>query len=180
MWAEQILAIPHGLVWRASVGGWLRMVGYDAYDKGQGRMKWRLLGLVPLINADGPDISRSARGRLAAEAIWLPSALLPQRGAQWELVSDEVARVILTIDDEPVTLTLTIAPDGALKKIQAMRWGDQTDDGHYAEIPFGGEVLEEKTFGGYTVPVRMGAGSWVDTERYFEFFRPEILETRFR
>jgi hypothetical protein len=37
-------------------------------------MRWRLLGLIPVITAAGPDVTRSARGRLAGEIALLPTA----------------------------------------------------------------------------------------------------------
>ncbi|MFA9565268.1 MAG: DUF6544 family protein [Acidimicrobiales bacterium] len=53
-------------------------------------MEFRLHGLVPVAQASGPDVARSAAGRLAAETVaWVPQALTPQAGA----VDDEHAVV---------------------------------------------------------------------------------------
>lgn len=46
-------------------------------------MQWKLLGLLRVLHAQGPDISRSAAGRVAAEAVWVPTALLPRLGVTW-------------------------------------------------------------------------------------------------
>ncbi len=46
-------------------------------------MRWKLLGLLPLVHADGPEVTRSAVGRAAAEAVWVPTALLPRFGVDW-------------------------------------------------------------------------------------------------
>jgi len=54
------------------------------------------------------------------------------------------------------------------------RWGNQTEDGRYAQIPFGVEVLQESAFGGFTVPVRIRGGWWYSTDRSFDFFLPVI------
>jgi hypothetical protein len=74
-------------------------------------------------------------------------------------------------------LTLAVEPDGRLRSVTVGRWGNQTEDGRYATIPFGVEVFEEATFGGYTVPVRVGGGWWFGTKRYFDFFHPVIERT---
>ena len=42
-------------------------------------MRIEALGLIPLINAGGPDLSRSSAGRLFIEYMLLPSAMLPER-----------------------------------------------------------------------------------------------------
>ncbi len=39
-------------------------------------MRWKLFGIVPVMRADGPDVSRSAKGRLELESLWLPSVLV--------------------------------------------------------------------------------------------------------
>lgn len=177
----EVLAVPHGLIWKASVGhGVLRVTGYDRYGNGQGRMAWRLWGLIPIVRAAGPDIGRSARGRLFIEAIWLPSALLPHNGVQWESLDNDTARATAHISGERMELVIGVASDGTLRTMSIRRWGNQTRDGSYADIPFGGKVMEEGRFGGYTVPSRLAVGWWVDSSGYFEFFRPEITGIRYR
>ena len=79
--ARQIYAPHHGLVWTARAGGVIE--GFDGYADGQGAMQWKLLGRLRVLHAQGPDISRSAAGRVAAEALWVPTALLPRFGVTW-------------------------------------------------------------------------------------------------
>lgn len=73
--ANQIIAPGLGFVWKASVAGLNR--GYDRYTDNVGEMQWKLIGLVPVSSASGPDASRSAAGREAGERFWLPMSLLP-------------------------------------------------------------------------------------------------------
>lgn len=47
---------------------------------------------------------------------------------------------------------LRIDLQGKLLKSSILRWGDQTEDKHFTEIPFGGEYQAERTFGGCTIP----------------------------
>jgi len=47
----------------------LPVVGYDRLSSGTAQMRWRLLGLLPVMTAAGPDITRSAAGRLAGELV---------------------------------------------------------------------------------------------------------------
>jgi hypothetical protein len=74
--AEEVISWGRGMIWRASVRLYgLRITGADRLVDGKGAMRWRVLGLVPLMTASGPDITRSATGRLAAETVWLRSIL---------------------------------------------------------------------------------------------------------
>jgi hypothetical protein len=80
----------------------------------------------------------------------------------------------LKADGETITLTFVIDEQGRLLRSFLPRWGNQTADKQYEEIPFGGSYQTEKTFGGYTIPSQMGAGWWFGTDRYFEFFRTNL------
>jgi hypothetical protein len=74
--ARQVLDPHHGFVWAARTAGMI--TGSDRYVDGAGGMDWKLAGLVTVLHADGPDVSRAAAGRAGAEAIWVPTALLPR------------------------------------------------------------------------------------------------------
>jgi hypothetical protein len=180
MQARQVLAPPAGFVWEAVAGrGMMRFSGADTYAAGRGRVAFRLWDLVPVARASGPDVSRSARGRLAGEAIWSPAALLRRRGVRWEAVDERTARATPIVDGEPIPLTLTVEPDGRLRSVTLRRWGDRTDDGRHALIPFGMDVLGEREFGGYTIPARVAGGWWYGTERFFDFFHGVIRRAEF-
>ena len=180
MKAKQILAPPRGFVWKAQLShGLLRMSGADHYFDGSAGLRFWLFGIIPMANAIGPDIDQSAAGRLAIESIWIPSALLPDQGAEWEAVDNNNARVTVPIGQFTETLLLNIGDGGELQRVEMLRWGDKTEDGRFARIPFSGNIEEEGTFGGYTIPTRMNVGWWPNTERYFEFFQATIDKAEF-
>jgi hypothetical protein len=73
--ARQVLAPPDGYLWAATARlAGLPVTGYDRLSSGTGEMRWRLLRLIPVLTADGPDITRSAYGRLAGEIVLIPTA----------------------------------------------------------------------------------------------------------
>jgi hypothetical protein len=69
---------------------------------------------------------------------------------------------------------------GKLLKLSLPRWRNQTEDGSYNYIPFGGEFQQEKTFGGFTIPSRINAGWWLGTDHYLEFFRATVEQAGLR
>ena len=137
----------------------------DHYADGMGRMRVALFGLLPMVNAENPDIAKSAAGRLMGEYVWLPAAFLPQNGAVWQEVDNLHAKVTLTVDDLTTTLTLTIDEEGKLKEVVLPRWKDDIKE----FVPFGVVIEEEQEFGGYTIPSRLRGGWWYGSERYAEF-----------
>ncbi|MCX7595180.1 MAG: hypothetical protein N2235_15755 [Fischerella sp.] len=180
MRAKEIISAK-GFVWKAVIGrGLFQFMGADSYANKSGRMQFSLWGLMPLVNAHNPDITRSSMARLAGELLWLPSALLPQQGVNWQTINERTIQASLKIDGEPVTLTLIIDADGKVLKISFPRWGEHTNNGSFTYIPFGGEVQQEKTYAGFTIPSQINLGWWFGTESYLEFFRSKIERAEFR
>ena len=60
--ARQALAPSKGFVWaaRAMVGA-LPIRGFDRYLSNRGEMRWKLLGAIPVMTAQGQDVTSSAR-----------------------------------------------------------------------------------------------------------------------
>jgi hypothetical protein len=180
MTVEELLAPSQGFVWKARMGSGLMWIeGADHYVEGRGMMDFWLWGLFPIARAQGSDISKSALGRLAIEAIWVPSCLLPQRGTRWEAVDDRSAKVILVVDGEEFALTLSIDAQGRLLRAVVPRWGDAREKGRFEFLPFGSQPHTERAFAGYTIPAGLGVGWWPGEDRYFEFFRATIESARF-
>ena len=48
-------------------------------------MRWRLAGAIPIVSAEGPDVTRSAAGRLASEIVVAPTGF---RAATWAAGGD--------------------------------------------------------------------------------------------
>jgi hypothetical protein len=83
-------------------------------------------------------------------------------------VDDDSATVHFDIDGVQESLTLRVAGDGRLEELSMRRWGDSGVSRH-AALPYGFRVLEDREFGGATIPSRLDGGWWFGTERY----RPE-------
>jgi hypothetical protein len=77
-------------------------------------MCWKLLGVLPVMRAGGPDVTRSSAERAAAEAIWLPTTLLPRFGVQWDALDDRHLLVRYQIDAVKFEARYRIDADGRL------------------------------------------------------------------
>ena len=164
--AEQVLVGRRATIWRASVRmQGLRVRGYDQLLDGRGSMQWRLLGVIPLIRASGPDVTRSAAGRVAAESIWLPSALVGEHVA-WRADRADAARARFAVAGHVSELALAFDA-GRLRAVSLARWGNP-EGGAFRDVPFGAFVDQEETFGGYTIPARLRVGWHIDDPLRFE------------
>ncbi len=186
--ADQVIRWGRGFVWRAraKMKG-LPIIGSDRWIDGEGAMRWKLLGLVPVLTADGPDISRAALGRVQIESVWLPTVLLA-RDVTWTAPDPTHVGVNLSLAEHAAHLDLSIAPDGGLRTACIARWGNPeaaTVGGskEFHEHPFGCFVSEEKTFGGITIPTTMRVGWYFGSGRFEgegEFFRVTVDHAEFR
>lgn len=176
--ARQVLSFPKGMVWRAVVGeGWQKVAGADAYANGAGEMRWFLWRAIPVASGAGPDVNRSAAGRVAMESVlFLPSALHPERGARWEAVDDRAARVHLTVGDHELSPEIQVAPTGKLLRIEMMRWDPEGPSGKPEEVRWVVDGFgEEETFAGYTFPTTFRVTKNAGTAHLDTFFEAHIL-----
>ena len=172
--AHEVLAPHEGFVWRARVGGVI--TGSDRCIGGHGQMDWKLFGLVRVAHAEGDDVTRSAAGRAAGEAVWVPTSLLPRFGVRWDATSEHDLRVGLTIDGADVTLHMRIDDVGHLKWVRLDRWGDPDETGTWGLHPFGFQVTETRRLGPFSIPAAGTAGWFHGTDRWADgqFFRCDI------
>lgn len=174
--ARQGLAPHHGSIWTAHVGGLIS--GSDRYVDGAGAMDWRLFGLVPLVHAAGEDTSRSAAARGAAEAVWVPTALLPRFGVTWAATDAQHITAGYSVDATDVELRITLDDEARLRSLAFERWGDPGGTGHWAWHPAGFLATTTATFGGLAIPSEGRFGWFFGTERWSEgeFFRFQITD----
>lgn len=172
--ARQVLTPGVGFVWAATARFFgLPVSGYDRYSSGTGEMRWRLLGVVPVLSAAGPDVTRSAAGRLAAEAMFVPTTF--DLAAWADGPAPEVARRSWRVGDTADAVDLHVAADGTLRAVTMQRW--QAGKAPAQRRPFGVTMDAEHRFCGLAIPVRFTG--WWDTPGHGDFFRAEITAATF-
>jgi hypothetical protein len=163
--------------WRARVGaGPLTVLtAVDRFRGDEGSTTVRLLGRARVVAAHDENTTRSAAGRAAAEAIWCPSSLLPERGVDWRCESDELIVATWSVPPERPELSLRIDDRGALVSCSVPRWG-KAGRATYGYIACGGGVHAERRFGDLVLPSHLTVGWEFDTPRYVPFFEARIVE----
>jgi len=94
--------------------------GSDRWVDGIGAAKWKVFGLIPVANAEGPDITRSAAGRAQIEGIWLPSALL-NVSRSWAICNASRVSIRVRPGNEISRLEYAIDPRGGPQKAAMLR-----------------------------------------------------------
>jgi hypothetical protein len=179
---EEAICWNRGMIWRATT--WMRGLpiwGADRVVNGLGTMQWKILGLFPVMQASGDDITRSGVGRVQGESVWLPSVLCSPDISWTELDASKVQAHFTTLG-EPAHLTLTVSDAGLLECVKFERWGNPEGKAYHS-VDFGVKVDESGTFAGYTIPKRIRAGWFFGSDRFEsegEFFRCTIDKAIYR
>jgi hypothetical protein len=178
----EVIAPHAGFVWVVRAGA---ITGYDSYLNQQGEMRWKLLGLIPVMHATGLDVSRSAAARAGAEAVWIPTALLPRFGARWQASDEERVSCRLQLDTHELELHLILDEHGRITTCYFDRWGDPDRTGTYAFHPFAMQATAQREFNGLTIPSEGRAGWHYGTDRwqdstFFEYAITQLEPSRTR
>ncbi|HMQ10545.1 MAG TPA: hypothetical protein PKC21_03115 [Oligoflexia bacterium] len=162
---NQVLEPAKGFCWSGRFKIWsLPAVVQDQLKNNQGSICVRVLG-VPIIYRSDSNITRSSRGRLAAEVIWCPSALLLNPSTIFETLDENTIQITQIIDDEENSLTLELSEDGSVRCVKMLRFGNEGRQ-DWGLTPYGFSVEEEKTFGNYTIPTKFRGGWWYGTPQF--------------
>lgn len=180
--AEQVIRHDRGMIWSATVRMYgIPIRGSDRMVDGEGSMKWKLFGILPIVAAAGPDMTRSAVGRVQVESIWLPSAL-SNSDVIWTATDQSHLHAQFTMQGETAGLSLALADTGRVSTVSMPRWGNPEGAAfHY--VNFGGIMEDENTFNGFTIPTRVRVGWYFGTDRFDsdgEFFRAVIDDASYR
>lgn len=173
MQAHQVLAAPHGFVWKMSGrSGVMSLSGSDA----AGWTRFWLAGVLPVARFGGTsDHSRAAFGRYVAEAVfWAPAAVLPGPNVSWEGVSANRAAVTLRHGALAQTVEVSVAADGRPTQVVFPRWSDANPEKKYRLQMFGGYLSAFKEVQGYRVPTHVEAGNFFGSDAYFPFFIADV------
>jgi len=178
MSARQILAPPHGFVWRLKAGP---ISGSDGAMPDISWTRFWLFGLVPIVRVGlNDDHHRSAFGRVIAEAaFWAPASLLPGETVTWAPLDATSARATVRYGEFTQAVDITVAEDGRPTRVLIERWSNENPDRVFREQPFGGDLAEFRTFGGYRLPTRVEGGNHFGTDAYFPFYKANVTAIRF-
>jgi hypothetical protein len=130
----------------------------DSYISGQAAMLGKIAALFPVANSRGTrELASGALHRFLAESVWLPTALLPGYGIEWEEVDESIARATLSDRGHSVSLDFHFGSSGEVVRVQGERYRDVKGLG--VPTPFVGEFGEYGELHGMRIPTE-GEVEW--------------------
>ena len=160
------LAVPlsTGFLWNAKVKTPLstHVRVLDSYITGIGSGRVSLLSAVPFASEVGtPELNSGALHRYLAEAVWYPTALLPQSGVVWSPLDDASALATLTSNGTTVSLEFRFSDVGEVTGIfTPARFG--RFEGQYRQVPWEGHFREYRAQAGMRIPLYGEVGWYAD------------------
>lgn len=114
---------------RVDMAGVLPVYAVDSYVAGRGRMRGRLLGLVPVADGSGPEFDVGELATWVDDAAMTAPSMLLVPAARWTPVDDRCVQLAFTDSGTTVTTRLSVDAAGRLTDVS-------TED-RYAALPQG-------------------------------------------
>lgn len=152
---EHFTANPGGFVWdsRIRLAPGLSIVVRDASIAGAGSMVGRLMAVWRVVSVENtPEIAAAALHRYLAEAVWLPTALLPGQGVTWTPLTDTSARGSITAAAATVSLDFHFGSDGLVYSVFTNARGRDVN-GRAVPTPWQGRFVRYEMHGGMRIPM---------------------------
>lgn len=168
-----------GFVWDATLrmNPLLGVRVRDSYLRGEGTMLGKVEALVPVVHQHGTrEMAEASLQRWLAEAVWLPTALLPREGLTWSAVDARTARASVTDHGVSVWVDFEFADSGEIIGTSTLRYRDV--NGRPVLTPWKGRFWGYEQVGGVRIP-REGEVGWVLPEGLQPYWRGRMVEARF-
>ena len=180
--ASQIVAPPViGFVWNAKVETPLatHVRVLDSYVAGIGAGRFSILSAFAVASEAGePELNSGALHRYLAEAVWYPTALLPQSGVTWTPINEYSAMAAITDRGTTVSLEFRFNDVGEVVAIYSPgRFG--RFDAAYKQVPWEGHFSDYKLRGGMRIPA-YGEVGWYEGQTLQLVWRGNLIDVRYQ
>lgn len=173
--AQLFTAKPPAFDWNARMPMMPGLTVYvqDAYAKGEGILHAALFGLIDLANLRGPaDVAQGELMRYLAEAVWMPTVLLPSPNMRWEAIDDNKARATLIDGAVSVSLEFRFNAEGLVESIYSPA-RSRTVGKALAPTPWQGRFWNYQIRNGMRVPTQ-GEVEWLLPKSPLPYWRGKV------
>lgn len=177
---QRIYPLAKGSLWNAKIKIWgpIYIQVLDSYSQAVGAGKVLLQSLLPIAqDRDKPELNSGALHRYLAEAVWCPTALLPESGVMWSPLDEN--RALASLQDRGVSVSLEFHFDemGEISGIYTPgRWG--SFNGGYKQVAWEGHFSDYCEVHGIRVPTK-GEVGWYENGELKIVWKGEILPTSY-
>ena len=161
-----------GFLWKASleIGPITAGRAMDSLEHGHGRIQVKLLGLINVVDASGPELDQGSLLRWLNETMWFP-AVWSTDVISWEAVDKNSAVGSITAGALRVSGEFRFDDAGRLVDFYADRYRDV--DGAFEMTGWTTPLTGHATFDGVDLPSQ-GSGIWILDDGEFEYIQIRV------
>jgi Family of unknown function (DUF6544) len=169
---------PPGFRWRArvKVARLPLAIAEDSLEHGSGRMHVRVLGLVPVVDATGPEMDQGSLMRWLNETMWFPQAWTTDV-ISWRPLDENSAIGSVSAGGHDVEAAFRFDDDGRLVDFRADRY--RAVGGGFELAEWATPLSAHSSFAGVEVP-SAGHASWILDDGESEYIRLQITDVHYR
>jgi hypothetical protein len=151
----------------------------DSYIAGVGGGRVSILSaFIVAAEAGNPELNSGALHRYLAEAVWYPTALLPQSGVTWTPLNAHSAVATVTDRGTTVSLEFRFNDIGEVVGIYSPgRFG--RFDQAYSQVPWEGHFRDYQSRGGMRIP-SYGEVGWYEGETLELVWKGNLIDVQYR
>jgi hypothetical protein len=143
----------------------------DAYREGSGMLRVRLWGVFTLVDVSGAEVDSGEMMRFLAEAIWYPTALVPNERLRWQAVDERSAIAVLRDGGREVAVKFCFDDEGLISHAEAERF--RLEKGRSRKVPWRADCSRYEVRDGLRIPLEARV-AWCLPEGEMEYFRGRI------
>ena len=178
---QHITTEPPGFVWSAAISMTPLPVGVrvrDSYLSGVGASRVAIAGVFSLGDQEGTaEVAASALWRYLAEAVWLPTALLPSERLRWTAIDDRTARATLRDHGATAVADFHFGDGGEVVRVSGMRY--RSVEGGLVLTATEGVIGSYERIDGMMIPTE-GELAWLLPEGRHAYWRGTLVGTRYQ
>ena len=149
---------------------------FHAFRRGEASMRVRLLSLVPLVNASGPELTRAETVTLFNGLCLLAPAALVDPAIRWDPIDGRSARGQYTVGRNTIGAVLSFNDEGELVNFTSEdRLAQSAGGTQWTRQPWSTPVRSYRQFGPWRVSTR-GEGRWHSPTGAFAYIELELLD----
>ena len=175
--AEYYTTDPPGFIWHGSIefAPFFPVKARDMLSEGEGAMLVKLLGLINIADASGPEMTQASLVRYLSEAIWFPTAFLSDC-IQWEPIDSNSAKATISVNELTASAVFYFNASGELENFIADRYRD--DNGQLVLEKWSTPITEYKEINGVRIPSK-GDAVWNLSSGDFKYIEVELTDIEY-
>ena len=147
---------------------------FHAFANGSASMRVRVLSMFPMVDEQGPELTRSETVTLFNDLTLLAPAALIDPAIEWAAADDRSVRATYSLGTNTISAVLRFNDAGELVDFVSNDRSATSEGGSSRPLPFSTPVADYATFGHRRVMTR-GEGRWHPPEGAFAYIELELV-----